>query len=141
MDIVLLEPGARIDADAVLRLESAIFLGEGRSLSVSLVVVGDDESRRINKEFLSHDYATDVIAFDLSDDGAESGAGELIVNIAFARREARARRHPVRSEFLFYVAHGLLHLLGYDDVRESERTAMLERQRVYLRQIGVPIRS
>lgn len=134
-----------LDEDALRRLEIAICAGEGASpLSVSLVVVGDAESRVVNRKALDHDYATDVVAFDLRDAAVdESGVdGEIYVNAEMAVREAPERGCSPESELLFYVAHGLLHLLGYDDATPEQRTSMHGLQRRYLEAAGIdPPRS
>ena len=130
-----------LDAQALARVEEAVFGGEGQSLEVSVVVVGDAESREVNMAHLAHDYETDVIAFDLTDDGfpdAPGPDGEIYVNAELAVREADERGCDPFSELAFYLAHGLLHLLGYDDASEAERLEMHALQRRYLEAAGVP---
>ncbi len=105
-------------------------------MDLSVVVMSDDEIRRFNREFLDHDFSTDVLAFDLRD-GEEAGAdGEILVSIEHARREAESRRHGVADELLFYVAHGVLHLLGYDDHDPEDRKRMHVRQAHLLSAFG-----
>lgn len=71
--------------------------------------------RRINKEYLGHDYVTDVITFD---------HGEIIICPAEAVRNAKAFKTTVRRELELYVVHGLLHLAGYDDHSEKDIARM-----------------
>lgn len=123
-----------LDEAEVERLCRRILEGEGGDLSLSIVILGDDEIRRLNREFLGHDYAADVIAFDLRGEGGPDG--ELFVNGELARREARERGHAPEAELLFYIAHGVLHLLGYDDAADSDRVRMHEIQAKYLRILG-----
>ena len=98
-----------------------------RSLSVAFV--SDAAIRRINRTFLKHDFATDVLAFPLGGDPW----GELVISAETAAREAGARGIPVEEELLRYVAHGLLHLLGYDDHHPKARARMWRRQERELR--------
>ena len=97
-------------------------LGEaGLQGPLSLALVDDPEIREINRRFLDHDWSTDVIAFpyDLATDGI---AGEVVVSVETAAREAGARGLPFRREVLLYVAHGILHLTGMEDhTREGRR--------------------
>ena len=138
MDLNLASGKVTIDEDALQRVERAGFEGEGASLAVSVVVVGDEESRRVNHAHLGHDYETDVIAFDLTGDQVEPGPeGEIYVNADLAAREALERGHDPFSELAFYVAHGLLHLLGYDDASDAERAHLHSLQRRYLEVAGV----
>ncbi len=110
----------RIPSAKVRRLATQI-LGK-KSLSIAFVT--NAAIRKINKRFLKHDFATDVISFPLGTDLL----GELVISAEFAVGEAAKRRIPVEEELLRYVAHGILHLLGYDDHRPADRTAMWKRQ-------------
>jgi probable rRNA maturation factor len=117
----------RIPASKVRRLAAQI-LGE-KSLSVAFVT--NAAIRKINRKFLNHDFATDVISFPLGTDLV----GELVISAEYAAAEAAARKIPVEEELLRYVAHGILHLLGYDDHRPADKKRMWSRQERELRRI------
>jgi probable rRNA maturation factor len=103
--------------------------------SVSIAFVTNAAIRKINKRFLKHDFATDVISFPLGTDLL----GELVISAEFAVGEAAKRKIPVEEELLRYVAHGILHLLGYDDHRPADRAEMWKRQeRELSRVLGRP---
>lgn len=94
----------------VLRVERA------GPAAISVVLVGTRFIRRINRKFLGHDVATDVISFPL-----ESGKdleGEVYVNLDRARQQGRRFGVSFRSEVARLVIHGTLHLLGYDDTTQ-----------------------
>jgi probable rRNA maturation factor len=93
-----------------------------RSLSIAFVT--NAAIRRINRKFLHHDFATDVLSFPLGGDPW----GELVISAEYALGESRSRGIPVEEELLRYVAHGLLHLLGYDDHDPREKSRMWKRQ-------------
>jgi probable rRNA maturation factor len=93
-----------------------------RSLSIAFVT--DAAIRKINRKFLGHDFATDVLSFPLGGDPW----GELVISADYARREAGRRGIPVEEELLRYVAHGILHLLGYDDHDPVSKKRMWARQ-------------
>ncbi|MBV8879580.1 MAG: rRNA maturation RNase YbeY [Planctomycetaceae bacterium] len=109
-----------IPAAKVRRLATQI-LGK-RHLSIAFVT--NAAIRKINRRFLQHDFATDVISFPLDSDLV----GELVISADYAVGEARSRRIPVEEELLRYVAHGILHLLGYDDHRPADKAKMWKRQ-------------
>jgi probable rRNA maturation factor len=111
-----------------VRRLAAQMLGR-KNLSVAFVT--NAAIRRINRRFLKHDFATDVISFPLGTDLV----GELVVSAEYAVSEAAKRRIPVEEELLRYVAHGILHLLGYDDQRPADRARMWARQERELRKI------
>jgi len=58
--------------------------------------------------------------------------------VLFRSRLAAARGHDVQTELTLYVIHGLLHLCGYDDHDDADRATMRDRERSYLRQLGLP---
>ena len=66
--------------------------------------------RALNKEYLSHDYVTDVLTFELGED-----QGEIIICPLVACTNARAHQNTTEKEIILYVIHGILHLAGYDD--------------------------
>ena len=101
--------------------------------SLSIAFVSDRAIRKINRKFLKHDFATDVLSFPLGGDPW----GELVISAEYAAREAKARGIPLEEELLRYVAHGILHLLGYDDHDPRERVRMWKRQE---RELGKVIR-
>ncbi len=103
-------------------------------------VVGDREIRRVNREQLGHDYATDSIAFPLGDPTDPPGQrwlGEVFVSADTAVREARRRGHGPALELCLYAVHGTLHLLGYDDHGPAERRKMRRRE---VELLGVDLR-
>jgi len=101
-----------------------------RPVVVSLVVLGDPAIRRLNRRFLGHDYATDVLSFNL-----QPGTlfGEIYVSATTAAREAKARGIDPAEELLRYAIHGMLHLFGHDDHRPADRRRMWSRQEALLR--------
>jgi probable rRNA maturation factor len=66
--------------------------------------------RAINKKYLNHDYAADVLTFDLGDT-----CGEIIVCPRIAAAQAKARHISTENEIILYVIHGILHLAGFND--------------------------
>jgi probable rRNA maturation factor len=111
-------------------LVPAVLSGEGIShAEISLAFVDDPTIHRINKQFLDHDEPTDVITFPLKKKPLEA---ELVIGVEVAQREAAERKLDVQDELALYVVHGLLHLCGYDDHSDRDRSQMRERERRYL---------
>jgi len=111
-----------------VRKLAAQILGK-RNLSIAFVT--NAAIRKINRRFLNHDFATDVISFPLGTDLV----GELVISAEYAVAEAAKRKIPVEEEILRYVAHGILHLLGYDDRRPADKRKMWARQERELRTV------
>ena len=127
--------GRRIPLPAarVRRVVAAVLRGERRQARISITFLGRDAMRRLNAEHKGHDRPTDVLSFAL--DGADGEAiGDVYVCPWVARREAAARKIPVREELVRLVVHGTLHALGHVHPEGARRTtsAMWRRQERYV---------
>jgi len=96
--------------------------------SVDIAVVTSAEMARMNRRYLRHRGATDVLSFDLTDSGDDGISAQIVVCGEWAVREARARDHGQQQELLLYIVHGLLHLMGYDDSSKRKASKMVSRQ-------------
>jgi probable rRNA maturation factor len=86
------------------------------SYAISVSFVDDTEISRINKESLDRSGATDVIAFDLSEDGLPiEKVGDVYISIDTAVLNSMRFGVRLEEELLRLVVHGVLHVLGYDD--------------------------
>ncbi|MFP4176437.1 MAG: rRNA maturation RNase YbeY [Planctomycetota bacterium] len=97
--------------------------GAPEFVDLSLAVVDEEETRRVNREFLGREGTTDVISFpyECSD---ERLCGEVVVNADEALRQAERTGHAPAEELMLYVVHGVLHLLGYTDYTPEHRNRM-----------------
>ncbi len=103
--------------------------------TISVAVVTDEHIASLNKKYLNHPGPTDVLSFDLGDGAVD---GEIVVSLDTARRESLARGHAVTAELLLYVIHGTLHLLGFDDLTETDARRMRTEQAQILTELGFP---
>lgn len=92
---------------------------------ISCAVVDDAEIRAINRQYLEHDFATDIITFPLEDHPLEA---ELVISADTARRQAREYGVRLREECARLAIHGILHLSGFDDRKQKQRERMKERE-------------
>lgn len=112
---------------------SAIFVKEGVPLrSITYVFCSDKELLRINKEFLSHDFLTDIITFDFSTDRNEITA-EIYISIDRVKENSRIFKVSFRNELHRIIFHGALHLCGYMDKRKKEKIEMRSKEESYLK--------
>jgi len=119
------------------------------NVEVSIAFVGDKVIRNLNKTYRKIDKATDVLAFpevtvDASsgDDNSALGngtgyLGEIIINFAQVKRQARKFNHSVNDELIFILIHGLLHLLGYDDKTEKGRKEMEKLGKRFIKKLSI----
>ena len=104
--------------------------------AVSVAVVDDPAIHRLNRKFLEHDYATDVLSFLLERAG-DHLEGEVIVSSDTAKRSAAQFGWTPENELLLYVIHGTLHLVGYDDSQPDLLAEMRRQQQHYLSHFGL----
>jgi probable rRNA maturation factor len=99
---------------------------------VAVVFVDRARMRALNRQYLGHDYDTDVLAFAHERapgvPAGEAPIGDVYVSGWMAARQARELGHAVLREALTLAAHGALHLLGHDDASARGRARMFRRQ-------------
>jgi probable rRNA maturation factor len=125
--------GPDVDEDALAELARATLAAEGlQRVELSLSFVEDDEIAELHERFMREPGPTDVLSFPLDrDDVDERGVrllGDVVVAPAVA---ARNRPDDPESELRLLVAHGVLHVLGYDHDDAGERAEMWARQSRY----------
>lgn len=111
--------------------------GTKSEVEVNVVLVDDDTIHNYNKSFRSIDRPTDVLSFP--DGTLEEGVlmmGDIIISVEAIRRQAQDYGHSLKREFCFLVAHGYLHLLGYDHHTEAEEKEMFGLQKEILNGIA-----
>lgn len=109
-----------------------------KTAQVQIVCVGDRKMRALNRHVFLRNRPTDVLAFPLHswpaglkkrpprDADGRARLGDVIVSLDTAARQAAAAGRPVSAEIKMLVAHGVLHLLGFDHERPSDARRMEE---------------
>ncbi len=121
-------PDAAADPRLVQAVEAIFRDAHVEHATLSIAIVDDPTIHRLNRQYLDHDYPTDVLSFLLERD--ERGLeGEVIVSVDTAGRRAAEFGWSVADELLLYVIHGTLHLVGHDDQTESARVEMRAAER------------
>ena len=88
--------------------------------------IGADRMVEINKEFLDHDYATDIITFDYTADKLISA--EIFISIDILKENATKNSQSVENEVIRLVFHGVLHCLGYKDKTKADKEIMRQKE-------------
>lgn len=86
-------------------------------------IVGEKEMAQVNRQFLQHEGSTDVITFDHAESKSKLH-GELFICIDDAILQAKQFQTDWQSEIARYIVHGILHLLGHDDLKSVARKKM-----------------
>jgi probable rRNA maturation factor len=98
---------------------------EGRPIhSLNIIFCSDEYLLSINKQFLNHDYYTDIITFDLSESKKGPVTAELYISYDRVKDNARQMETTTTKELHRVVFHGLLHLLGYKDKTTKDQMEM-----------------
>lgn len=103
---------------------------------VEIAVVDDSAILGLHAQYLGRPKTTDVISFDLSEEGPGSRCFQILVNAQQAVRQAALRGHDPQEELALYIVHGLLHNLGYDDGRPDQARRMHRMEDRLLKQYG-----
>ena len=107
-----------------------------------IIFVGEEEIKRINKEYRGIDKVTDVITFALEDqqDNIDMDMrilGDIYICIPRMLSQAQEYGHSPKRELSFLTTHGLLHLLGYDHMEKVEEKKMFDLQELILNEAGI----
>lgn len=92
--------------------------------NINIVIVSPKEILRINKEFLGHNYVTDVITFENPSPVNNKIYADIFVCFEQTKKQAADLGKHYRKEFLTVIIHGILHLVGYDDDTLKKRNEM-----------------
>jgi len=99
--------------------------------SIELNFVSSDKIVEINKKYLDHNFPTDIITFNYSDKN-DSLDGEIFICSEVAKENASAFNCSADDEILRLIIHGFLHLLGYNDIEENEKSEMKLKEDTYV---------
>ncbi len=91
---------------------------------ISYLFCNDEKILEVNREYLSHDYYTDIITFDYSEDDKISG--DIIISLDTVRTNSQKYQTDLMEELNRVIIHGILHLCGLNDKSPEEEKGMRE---------------
>ena len=94
---------------------------------LSVLLTGDELIGELNGSYRRQHRPTDVLAFAMDESRPRSGPrllGDVVISLETAGRQAKKAGHSLTREVTTLLAHGLLHLVGYDHVTKAEKVAM-----------------
>ncbi|KKU48115.1 rRNA maturation RNase YbeY [Candidatus Uhrbacteria bacterium RIFCSPLOWO2_12_FULL_46_10] len=125
----------RLPKSRLRRLASTALRMYGRKLSfreLSLVIVGANTIRYLNRVYRKKDTPTDVLSFDY---------GEIIISFPLAQKQAREHNLSVADEIALLFTHGLLHIMGFNHKNKKDKNKMAEAERRLLGYSGLTGRA
>jgi len=121
---------SRISIPKLTRLTKKILkLLQWKGPSLSVILVGDTEMRKLHRKYLGEDSPTDVLAFE---------GGDVAVSVDQAQRAGPRFGNAWDEELLLYVCHGVLHLMGWRDSTRLAKAKMDKKQEQILKKVLGP---
>lgn len=116
--------------------EKVLLLEESNNCEVSIYITNDEEIQELNRIYRNVDAPTDVLAFAMreGEDGELNREilGDVIISISTAEKQANEFGHSLEKEIALLVAHGVLHLLGYEHEEASQANVMKQKEMLVL---------
>lgn len=114
-------------------LNAIAFEENNKIENLNFLIVDDKRMIHFNKTYLNHNYPTDIITFNTSENKKISG--DIIISLERVEENAKEYKVELEEELWRVMAHGLLHLLGYNDKRKEEKEKMRKKENYYLNKI------
>lgn len=143
------EQTEQVGVDDLHSLARLVLREEGypEDAEVTLLFISDGEMASYNRRFLDREGPTDVLAFPVEDllpgvvpeidpQGPPLMLGDVVVAPAYVRRQASKFGVSYEDEMALMVTHGILHLLGYDHIDDTDAERMESRERELLALVG-----
>lgn len=134
-----IHPLLKIKKKPIQILIKNILTSEKVDSSVDVIFADDKFMRKLNRKFTKRNSTTDVLSFGMRENKHETleypSLGDIYVSLDQARRQAEGYGVKFEEEAKLLVAHGLLHLLGYDHKRRNEREIMKGKEKKYLQKL------
>ena len=133
-----------IESEIIRAAELVGKLYGAENAELSVMLTDDEHIHELNKKFRGVDRPTDVLSFafresdepEILTDEVEI-LGDIIISLERAKFQAETYGHSYLREVIFLTVHGLLHLLGYDHIEESERLEMEREQDFVMSKLGI----
>ena len=104
-----------------------------QKIRLHFVFLSDEELLVYNKQFLQHDYYTDILTFNISDPETDVLEGEIYISKDRVTENARTFKSSRETEYCRVIVHGLLHLCGMDDHEEDDRKKMEAAENAFIK--------
>ena len=107
---------------------------------LSVLLTDDPGIHELNRDHRQKDKPTDVLAFPMDESVPDPAGilGDVVISLDTAERQARSRKRPLIEEVRFLLAHGVLHLVGYDHAEPVQKREMVAMTRQLVRAAPLP---
>lgn len=135
------KPNVKISNRRAIKKWIAQVLTEKRKSvgDINIIICDSEYILQLNKQYLNHNYYTDVLTFPYTQPTEKWVCGDLFIDIETVERNATLYRQTKSQELLRVIIHGILHLLGMDDKTKEERLLMRNEEDKALQKINVKV--
>ena len=147
VDPETLEVDDEIRDEIIRAVETMGDLYDAADCEVSITLTDDTRIHELNRQYRGIDRPTDVLSFAFNesdepeiiydDEKHIDALGDIIVSLDRARAQALEYGHSFKREIIFLIVHGMLHLLGYDHIEETERLEMEAEQKFVMNELNI----
>ena len=124
------------DRTKLKRSIELLFKKEKKSLNrLNYIFCSDKNLLEINRQYLKHDFYTDIITFDLSEE-SNNVIGEIYISIDRVLENSKSLKVPFSKELSRVIFHGALHLCGYKDKTNKQKIQIRKQEDYYISQIA-----
>ncbi|MFH1255264.1 MAG: rRNA maturation RNase YbeY [bacterium] len=125
--------GYDIDLNSVRKIVEAFcrVYKINKNKNISIAFVSGAEMRKLNSVYRGIDKTTDVLSFE----GQGDFLGEIVIDCGQIKQQAVDFNNSAEDELIFILAHGLLHLIGYDDKTEKARLEMIRQGEKFIKKL------
>jgi probable rRNA maturation factor len=102
---------------------------------INFIFCSDDYLLEVNKQYLNHDYYTDIITFDYCEGNQVSG--DIFISVDRVLENSQNQKVDFNNEFYRVLFHGVLHLCGYKDKKKEDKTLMTSKEDFYLNKFNL----
>lgn len=118
-------------------------------LCIQITLTNPENIRRINKKYRQIDKETDVLSFPMFEKDEldiklknkdflyEDILGDLVISIDRVEEQAKEYNHSFKRELSYMVVHGFYHLMGYDHIKEEDKTKMRKKEEIILEKLDI----
>lgn len=115
------------------KIANAAVLPVHKNSEVSITLVDDKQIHKLNKQYRGMDKPTNVLSFELGDDVL---LGDIFISLDTVKREAKDAHISVEEHTAHMIVHGMLHLQGYDHIKDDEAKVMESKEIKILKKLG-----
>lgn len=129
----------KVNKKEISEIVDKIFRRESyRAGNINIIITSDRRLLEINKKYLKRDYLTDIITFGSIKKEAINGE----IYISYERVKFNAEKYSdknIELELYRIIIHGILHLMGYNDLSVQEKLQMTQKEDFYLKELNLPL--